>query len=81
MVGVYFSNSLLDCSTNFIDLDEYLQGEISKISADTLKMRLKKLSFVEGFSQQRYARFTAAELEKITRVWRKYVSQENDIEI
>ena len=71
MVGVYFSNSLLDCSTNFTDLDNYLKGEISKISPDALKTRLSKLSFVEGFSQQRYARFTAAELEKITRVWKE----------
>lgn len=73
VVGVYFSNSLLDCSTNFTGLDNYLKGEISKISPDALKTRLSKLSFIEGFSQQRYARFTSAELEKITRVW-KYVS-------
>ena len=73
MVGVYFSNSLLNCSKSFKAVDCYLKYQISKISADTLKIRLSKLSFVEGFSQQRYARFTAAELEKITRVW-KYVS-------
>ena len=70
MVGVYFSNSLLNCSTSLRAVDYYLKYQISTISADALKTRLSKLSFVEGFAQQRYARFTAAELEKITRVWK-----------
>lgn len=70
VIGVYFSNRLLNDSISFANIDNYLENEISKISHDALRVRLSKLSFVEGFSQQRYARFTAAELATIVRVWK-----------
>lgn len=70
IVGVYFSNSLLTGFKKFTELDDYLKNEISKISSTNLTERLKKLSFTEGFLQQKYASFTAAELKKITMVWK-----------
>jgi hypothetical protein len=70
IVGVYFSNSLLTCFKKFTGLDDYLKNEISKISSNNLTERLKKLSFTEGFLQRKYASFTAAELKKITMVWK-----------
>lgn len=70
IVGVYFSNSLLTGFKKFTELDDYLKNEISKISSTNLTERLKKLSFTEGFLQRKYASFTAAELKKITIVWK-----------
>lgn len=70
IVGVYFSNSLLTGFKKFTELDDYLKNEISKISSTNLTERLKKLSFTEGFLKQKYASFTAAELKKITMVWK-----------
>ena len=70
IVGVYFSNRLLDDLKSFTTIDQHLQDKISEIAHDTLKKRLCNLSFSEGFSQRRYARFTTAELKKITMVWK-----------
>lgn len=70
VVGIYFSNSLLNCISALSGLDAYLQNEISKIPHETLKKRLNTMSFTEGFSQKRFSRFSTADLAKIVGVWK-----------
>ena len=70
VVGIYFSNSLLNCSSTLAGLDAFLQNQIHQIPSETLKNRLNQMSFVEGFTQRRFSHFSTAELAKIVRAWK-----------
>ena len=70
LVGVYFSNSLLNCSADLKALDKVLHNKISTIPYSRLRERLQKMSFVEGFNQKRFARFSVLDLAKIVEVWK-----------
>lgn len=70
LVGVYFSNSLLNCSADLEALDKFLRDKISTIPYSRLRKRLQKMSFVDGFNQKRFARFSVPDLTKIVEVWK-----------
>ena len=70
LVGVYFSNSLLNCSTDLRALDKVLHNKINTIPYLRLREKLQKMSFVEGFNQKRFARFSVQDLTKIVEVWK-----------
>lgn len=70
LVGVYFSNSLLNCSTDLRALDKVLHNKISTIPYPRLRKRLQKMSFVEGFNQKRFSLFSVPDLVKIVEVWK-----------
>ena len=70
LVGVYFSNKLLNCLADLHALDEFLRNEISMIPHSQARKRLQRMSFVEGFEQKRFACFSAQDLTRIVEVWK-----------
>jgi hypothetical protein len=70
LVGVYYSNNLLPSSTNFNDLDAFLQHETSRITNQIIRNRLAQYSFVEGFRTKRFSPFSTTELSNIFQIWR-----------
>lgn len=74
LVGIYYSNRLLTDVSDLKGIDKYLEHRIEKvIKATSLKLRLKRLKFAEGFERKRYSPFTTAELSEIIKPW-KYFS-------
>lgn len=70
LVGVYYSNNLLTEDSEFIGLDRYLAHKIQTIILQaTLKIRLSKFQFQEGFRTKRFSPFTTKELSDILAVW------------
>lgn len=72
LVGIYFSNNLITSSSCLNGLDELLAKQISKIKSPctSLKVRLKKLTFTEGWSQKKFYKFTPRDLQAIVKVWK-----------
>ncbi|MGD0697049.1 MAG: antiviral reverse transcriptase Drt3a [Terriglobia bacterium] len=70
MIGVYYSNSLLSSSDELKSADDCLKTQIALIRSQSLRNRLSKLSFEEGFSQRRYHAFSTGELGQVTELWR-----------
>jgi hypothetical protein len=70
VVGVYFSNSLLTDLSDFKGLDCYLKNKISSISHEKLKSTLSEFSFVEGFEQRKFYKFSTNDLKEIVEVWK-----------
>jgi hypothetical protein len=73
VIGVYFSNNLLTCLSDLRCLDCYLKEKITEITQEKLKKSLSELSFVKGFEQRTFYKFSANDLKEIVEVW-KYVS-------
>ena len=70
MVGIYYSNRL-NCDAQILtSLDSYLQYKIRSLHNSSLKKRLSKFSFVEGFDKKIFRNFTAKDLGHITSVWK-----------
>lgn len=76
-VGVYFGNPNLTNYSRLTALDKILLSEISKISSQSLKSKLEKLSFVTGHQEKPYTKFNRPkagmrkdEFSQIVEVWR-----------
>lgn len=76
LIGVYFSNSLLNAPTvRIMSLDKHLQyltrgAQLNPVT----EAILDDLSFESGFSTKRYNKFTVKELERIVVIW-KYAEE------
>ena len=72
LVGIYFSNSLITNSSSLTELDKFLINQISKITSPCkgLKARLKTLTFIEGWSQKKFYKFSPRDLQEIVKVWK-----------
>lgn len=71
--GVYFTNSLVNDTRDFKELDEFFKRRIS-ISKfpQSLKTKLEtKFSFEKGFSPTMFSKFTSLDLQNIMKVWKK----------
>lgn len=69
-VGIYFSNKFINNNQGIEFLDTYLESKINVLQKATLRRRLKKLTFSEGFKARTFRKFTTKELSAITRVWK-----------
>ncbi|MBY5968369.1 antiviral reverse transcriptase Drt3a [Halomonas denitrificans] len=69
-VGIYFSNKFINQSKGIDFLDTYLESKINVLQKATLRRRLRKLTFSEGFNARTFRKFTTKELSAITRVWK-----------
>ena len=70
LVGIYYSHDLLTQIDDFNGLDSYLNYKIDLlIKSDSLKMRLKKMTFTEGFASRRFSPFNTHELTEIIHPW------------
>lgn len=72
LVGIYFSNSLVNNSRDFFGLDKYLEHKIeTEISKQQLRDRIKRYKFSHGFSKRRFSSFKTHELSQIINLWQK----------
>lgn len=75
LIGVYYSNSLLTDSTDWLTLDQYLADGIELLSVlPKVKQRLLKFKFSEGFATRRFVRFTTNDLSEIMNAWKRKIA-------
>lgn len=82
LVGVYFSNILLNQLMSLSSLDSFFQAlidtklapysELSHVQAkiEDLKTKLKKFSFKNGYENKKFYKFKKDELEEILKIWK-----------
>lgn len=70
-VGIYFSNPHLTDLCQLRRLDGKLKGLSSKVPSTSLKTKLGKLSFFEGYEQKKFRRFHKKnEFREIVKAWK-----------
>lgn len=69
-VGIYFSNRFITDNKGLRFLDGYYNLKLKEISKFSLRRRMSKLSFEEGFNDKSFRKFSAKELSNITKVWK-----------
>ncbi len=70
MIGIFYSNSLLSNSDELKALDDCLKTQTNLIKSPSLRKRLGKFSFQDGFSQRRYHAFNVREMSQIVGLWK-----------
>lgn len=70
LVGIYFSNSLVNEVNCFDALDRFLKYKIQSIKNDILKARLNEMSFLRGFNEKTFTKFNICDLKEIVNVWK-----------
>lgn len=70
LVGVFFSNSLVNEMSCFTALDHFLNHKSQSVQSPSLKARLSKISFLKGFSEKTFTRFNVFDLKEIVSVWK-----------
>jgi len=84
MIGIYFSNPLLNKLDDLKCLDWYLSKKIDDIQCyskllkengghielDKLKTRLRRFSFEKGFKEKRYCKFTRDQFNETIKLWK-----------
>lgn len=70
--GIFYNNPLVTTTSSFETLDKALKIRTNSIKRKVLRDRLKKFSFVNGFTERHFHNFSSQELENIVKVW-KYV--------
>lgn len=73
LVGVYYSHSLLSDSVSLSCLDKYYENVINKTVtlSTSLRNRLLRYSFVQGFQKKIFVAFTTNELAEIKKAWQR----------
>lgn len=69
MVGVFYSNKFAEGARFLPIIDSMLVKRINSLTDITLKRRLSKLSFEEGFYKKVFRSFSTMELRAITAAW------------
>ncbi len=84
LIGINFSNSLLNRNDDLKFLDWYLKRQIKYIypyfkllienggyiDLEKLKIRLKKFSFEKGFNEKRFCKLSRKQLEETIKIWK-----------
>ncbi len=69
LIGIYYSNSFLTETAQITHLDNILKGHIRSLSSNSLKARLTKYEFIEGFANRRFSTYTGKQLKEIMKIW------------
>ncbi len=69
LVGIYFSNPLITKDHLLKRLDCYLRCKINLINNAKLKQQLNKCSFVGGYQDRKYYKFSQKNIERIVKIW------------
>ncbi len=70
-VGIYFGNPHLSDLGQLRALDGLLAGHMARISSASLKSKLSKLSFLDGYNQRIFRRFhREGEFQEIVKAWK-----------
>ena len=70
VVGIFFSNSLINEYSCLEKLDAHLEKKIKDIHDVKLNKALRNLSFSKNFFQRRFFSFSASELKSIVGIWK-----------
>ncbi|WP_127845755.1 antiviral reverse transcriptase Drt3a [Psychroflexus aestuariivivens] len=71
LIGIYYSNSFLSEKKQIGDLDGLLKKNIhTKLTSVSLKRRLCKYSFKDGFEGKRFSEFNGKQLKEIMKIWK-----------
>lgn len=70
LVGIYFSNRMLNDLDSLAQLDKHLSYRKAMIGSPEIASRLESLSFTEGFTQRRFFKFTPEEFTNIVKLWK-----------
>lgn len=68
--GIYNSNKWITDTSPLNGLDHYLISRINSITEPTLKRRLSKFKFYDGFNGKEFRSFSAKRIGEITKVWK-----------
>lgn len=70
LIGIFFSNSLLNNENDLTEIDDYLAAKILAEVPDAKQQTiLTKYTFIEGFKQKKFVPFTAYQLQSIMKIW------------
>ncbi len=71
-IGIYHSNSMINERGLYCikALDNYLLFYINCLSNSTLKERLKKYKFIDGFTERKFTKFDIKDYRVITKDWK-----------
>ena len=71
LIGVYYSNSILSNYNQLMGVDSFLNWQINhRINSRSLKKRLNKYSFTNGFKSKHFSPFNTKELSEIMKIWK-----------
>ena len=70
LVGSFFSNSLISDPDELKSLDDILKAETATIGSASLRARIGKHSFQNGFTQRSFHKFSTRELSRIVKAWK-----------
>lgn len=71
LIGIYYSNSFLSEKNQIGDLDGLLKRNThTKLTSASLKKRLSKYSFKDGFEEKRFSAFNGKQLKEIMKIWK-----------
>ncbi|MEZ9895875.1 antiviral reverse transcriptase Drt3a [Vibrio breoganii] len=68
--GIYSSNQWVTDPSQLNGLDQYFNNKLNSITDLTLKRRLSKLKFYDGFKNKSFRSFSASRIGEITKVWK-----------
>jgi hypothetical protein len=68
--GIYFNNSHLTDWGQLNGLDAYLAHKVANLQSAALQDRIDGLSFMRGFSERRFSRYSTRDLARIVEAWR-----------
>ena len=71
LIGIYYSNKYLTEKNQIGDLDGLLKNYThTKLTSLSLKKRLTKYTFRDGFERNRFSVFTGKQLTEIMKIWK-----------
>ncbi len=71
LIGIYHSNRYLTEMNQIKTLDAKLKNLIhTNLASNSLKIRLDRYNFLEGFQKRRFSPFNAIELKEIMNIWK-----------
>lgn len=71
LIGIYYSNSYLTEMGQIKHLDNLLKKHTNtRLTSISLKRRLSKYSFIDGFKNHRFSSFSGKQLREIMKIWK-----------
>ena len=71
LIGIYYSNQHASDVSILKGIDSYLYAKLNEYQVEgRLLQRLKKMSFYDGFTNQKYSSFKVSQFQEITSIWK-----------
>ncbi|MFZ3088706.1 MAG: antiviral reverse transcriptase Drt3a [Methylotenera sp.] len=69
LIGIYFSNRLINIATHLIELDKHLITKVSQLNSLLIQAKFENLSFKKGFDNKTFHKYSTQAIQKIVKVW------------